>query len=104
MQAQGPMTLQQVVDEALERNLSLLAQRYEISIAEARLLQARLRPNPRVGVDATYLDLLGAGFTPETSPAGPTESATSISWELETAGKRRLTRCSVRRRTVRWRC
>lgn len=84
------MTLKQVVDEALERNLSLLAQRYDISIAEARVLQARLRPNPRVGVDAIYLDLLGAGFTPETSPAGPTEASTSISWELETAGKRRL--------------
>ncbi len=84
------MTLKQVVDEALERNLSLLAQRYDISIAEARLLQARLRPNPRVGVDAIYLDLLGADFTPETSPAGPTEASTSVSWELETAGKRRL--------------
>jgi cobalt-zinc-cadmium efflux system outer membrane protein len=84
------MTLKQVVDEALERNLSLLAQRYDISIAEARVLQARLRPDPRVGVDAIYLDLLGAGFTPETSPAGPTEASTSISWELETAGKRRL--------------
>ncbi|MCS7041825.1 MAG: TolC family protein [Bryobacteraceae bacterium] len=88
--AQTKLTLRQVIDEALERNLELLARRYDVSIAEARVLQARLRPNPRLGVDNIYLDLLGAGFDPQESPAGPTETSTSISWELETAGKRRL--------------
>lgn len=87
--AQPKLTLREVLDEAVSRNLELLARRYEVSIAEARLLQARLRPNPRLGIDNTYLDLLGAGFDPNTSPAGPTEVAAAVSWELETAGKRK---------------
>lgn len=87
--AQPKLTLGEVIREALERNLELLARRYDVSIAEARIFQARLRPNPRLGVETSYLDLLGAGFDPATSPAGPTEAATSLSWELETAGKRR---------------
>ncbi len=89
LHAQQKLTLRQIVDEALQRNLELLARRFDINIAEARLLQARLRPNPRLGVESIYLDLLGAGFDPQESPAGPTETSTSISWELETAGKRR---------------
>jgi cobalt-zinc-cadmium efflux system outer membrane protein len=88
--AQAPVTLKQAVEEALERNAELLAQRYEIPIAEARLLQARLRPNPRLSVETNYLDVFGAHFVPEQGPAGPTETNTIVYWEVETAGKRRL--------------
>lgn len=87
--AQEKLTLAGIIREALDRNLELLARRYDVGIAEARILQARLRPNPRLGVDNSYLDVLGAGFDPEKGPAGPTELATSLSWEIETAGKRR---------------
>ncbi len=88
--AQTPVTLKQAVEEALERNLELLARRYEIPIAEARLLQARLRPNPRINVETNFLDLLGANYIPEEGPTGPAETNTVLYWEIETAGKRRL--------------
>jgi biotin carboxyl carrier protein len=88
--AQAPVTIQQAVKEALERNVELLAQRYEIPIAEARLLQARLRPNPRLGVETNFLDLLGANYIPEEGPTGPAETNTVVYWEIETAGKRRV--------------
>src|SRR5262249_3719460 len=34
------------VKEALDHNLALLAERYSVSVAQARVLTARLRPNP----------------------------------------------------------
>ncbi len=88
--AQAPVSLKQAVEEALERNLELLARRYEIPIAEARLLQARLRPNPRLNVENNLLDVLGANYVAEQGPAGPAETNTVLYWEIETAGKRRL--------------
>jgi cobalt-zinc-cadmium efflux system outer membrane protein len=88
--AQEPLTLRQVLDEALQRNLQLIAQRYEISIAEARVLQAQLRPNPRVTVETNFLDWLGANFIPTEGPAGPSETNTAYVHTFETAGKRRL--------------
>lgn len=88
--AQAPVTIQQAVEEALERNIELLARRYEIPIAEARLLQARLRPNPRLNVETNFLDVLGANYIPEEGPTGPAETNTVFYWEIETAGKRRL--------------
>ncbi len=87
--AQAPVSLKQAVEEALERNLELLARRYEIPIAEARLLQARLRPNPRLNVENNLLDVLGANYVAEQGPAGPAETNTVLYWEIETAGKRR---------------
>lgn len=99
LHAQQPLTLKQVVDEALARNLALLAQRYDITIAEARLLQARLRPNPRLSVENNFLDLLGAHYKPEEGPVGPAETDTVLYWEIETAGKRRL-RTEVARQAV----
>lgn len=87
--AQQRMTLRQVVDEALANNLALLAQRYDIRIAEARLQQARLRPNPRLNVENNFLDLLGANYIPEEGPTGPAETNTVLYWEIETAGKRK---------------
>src|SRR5499426_3617128 len=41
-----PVTIGQAVQEAVERNLSLLAERYNLNIADARMITARLRPNP----------------------------------------------------------
>src|SRR5215475_15032802 len=44
----GPLSIDQAVAEALERNIGLLAERYNVSVAEARMVTARLRPNPVV--------------------------------------------------------
>jgi len=81
------LTVEQAVDLALKNNLSLLAERTNISIAEARILSARLRPNPVVSVDADHLDLLGTRFS-EANGAGPQEYAVRTDFVLERGGKR----------------
>lgn len=84
------MSLKQIVDEAVQRNLQLIAQRYDISIAEARVLQARLRPNPRVNIETNFMDWLGANYDPVEGPTGPSETNTTYTHTFETKGKRRL--------------
>src|SRR5262249_20094604 len=56
------ITIDQAVNEALQNNLNLLAQRVELTIAEARLVAARLRPNPVLSLSGDHLDVLGTGF------------------------------------------
>lgn len=84
----APMTLDEVVQESLSRNVKLLAERFNIGIGEARILQARLRPNPVLSVGANYLDVLGSSFDPGSSAAGPTEVNARIDYLLERGGKR----------------
>lgn len=84
------MRLKQIVDEAVQRNLHLIAQRYDISIAEARVIQARLRPNPRVNIETNFMDWLGANYDPVEGPTGPSETNTAYVHTFETKGKRRL--------------
>ena len=88
------LSLEQVVDEALNRNLRLLAERFNISMGEARVLHARLKPNPVLSVGANYLDVFGAGFDPRTSAAGPTEVNARIDYLLE-RGRKRQERVAV---------
>jgi len=83
-----PLTLRQVIDEAVSRNLQLLAERFNLSIAEARIIQARLRPNPVLSLGGNYLDILGAGFNPSTNAAGPTEVNARLDYILERGSKR----------------
>jgi cobalt-zinc-cadmium efflux system outer membrane protein len=40
------LTIDEAAREALDRNLTLLAERYSVGVAQARILAARLRPNP----------------------------------------------------------
>jgi len=40
------ITIDEAVHEAIDRNLTLVAERYSVSVAQARILAARLRPNP----------------------------------------------------------
>jgi|SRR5213593_3968894 len=40
------LTIDRAVAEAVENNIGLLAERYNVTIAQARLITARLRPNP----------------------------------------------------------
>jgi cobalt-zinc-cadmium efflux system outer membrane protein len=44
--AAAPITIDDAVREALNRNLTVLAERYSVSVAQARILSAQLRPNP----------------------------------------------------------
>jgi cobalt-zinc-cadmium efflux system outer membrane protein len=88
--AASPMTLDQVIEEALQRNVGLIAQRYNVPIAEARVAQARLRPNPTLSSETNFLDLLGANYIPDEGPAGPAETNTALVFTWETGGKRRL--------------
>jgi hypothetical protein len=59
----------QVVNEAITHNLDFFAQKYDLSIAEAQIVTAKLRPNPLLTLDADHLDLLGTGFS-LTAPPG----------------------------------
>jgi outer membrane protein, heavy metal efflux system len=82
-----PLTLAQAVDEALQRNLTLLAQRAGLSAADAALVTARLRPNPILSASADHLDWLGTGFSDENG-AGPSEYAVRVDVPLERGDKR----------------
>jgi cobalt-zinc-cadmium efflux system outer membrane protein len=81
------ITLDQAVKEALDKNLNLLAEKYNISIADARILQAGLHPNPVVAYGQDYQNVLGTGVTNANS-AGPSEWNTRVDFILERGGKR----------------
>ena len=82
-----PLTIQQAVTEAVGKNLNVLAEKYSIPIAEARIVTARLRPNPVVTVGGDHMDLLGTGYDLQNG-AGPPEYAIRTDFIFETAGKR----------------
>ena len=61
------LTIQQAIAEALDHNLTLIAQRFDVRAADAQVLTASLRPNPVLTVSAFRADqrLYGAGATPQ---------------------------------------
>ena len=75
------VTLARAVREAIDKNLGLLAERYNVSIAEARMITAKLRPNPVLTVDSDYIDFLGK-FNRDNA-AGPTELSARADFVLE---------------------
>ena len=85
--AAQPLTITAAIDEAVRHNLSLLAARSSLTIADAQMISARLRPNPVASVSADHLDLLGTGFD-ETNNGGPPEIAVRVDIPLERGGKR----------------
>ena len=89
-----PLSLDQVVEESLARNLRLLAERFNLSIGEARIVQAKLKPNPVLSVGGNYLDALGSGFYAGGTAAGPTEVNARIDYLIE-RGKKRNERIAV---------
>src|SRR5438477_12407358 len=82
-----PITIEQAIQEALANNANLRAERLNVPLATARLVTARLRPNPLLTVDGDYLDVLGTGFAPENG-AGPAEGSARIDFVIEGPGKR----------------
>jgi cobalt-zinc-cadmium efflux system outer membrane protein len=85
----GVVTIDQAVDEALTHNLSLLAQRASLPVADAAVITARLRPNPVASFSADHLDLLGTGFN-DVNNGGPPEIAMRVDLPIERGGKREL--------------
>ncbi|HKC86220.1 MAG TPA: TolC family protein [Blastocatellia bacterium] len=83
-----PVTVRQAVQEAVERNLSLMAERYNLSLADARIVTARLRPNPVLSLYADLQDLAGTGFNARNA-AGPPEYGIRTDFILERGQKRR---------------
>jgi cobalt-zinc-cadmium efflux system outer membrane protein len=81
------LTVEEAVAEAVQKNLGLLAERANLSVAEAGLISARLRPNPVLSGGADSLDLLGTGFD-ETNSAGPPQYAVRVDVPFERAHKR----------------
>lgn len=88
MVAQPGPTLDELIDEALHHNARLLAERYNLPIAEARIIQARLRPNPTVQVQWQYTDTFGVGFSAAKNPAGPPEFDLGFLYPYVRGGKR----------------
>ena len=88
LSAQVPtVTLDQAVQEALASNLDLAAERYNISVAQARQITAALRPNPVLTVTTQTLNLLGTRYRP-TSPAGPNQMNMHTDFVFERGAKR----------------
>ena len=81
------LTLDAAVAEALEKNLDLIATRAGVTIADANLITARLRPNPVLSLGGDHLDFLGTGFNEENG-AGPPEYSVRVDFLLERGAKR----------------
>jgi cobalt-zinc-cadmium efflux system outer membrane protein len=86
--AQAPtVSVDDAVQEALQKNLDLLAAKFELPVAETRMITARLRPNPVVSVSSDHLDLLGTGYN-ALNNGGPAEFSYRTDFVLERGAKR----------------
>jgi len=83
------LSIADAVSESLQHNAALQAQRMNLTIADAAILTAGLRPNPVLSGDADHLDLLGTGFD-DTNNAGPPEYGVRIDFPIERGKKRDL--------------
>ncbi|MCU1383466.1 MAG: outer rane efflux protein [Acidobacteria bacterium] len=77
------MTIEQAVAEALDHNLSIAAERYNVAVADARVVTAGLRPNPVLTASAMLPD--AAIFD---SNVNPREGIVRGDVLLERGGKR----------------
>ena len=91
--ATKPLTLEEAVREAIDRNLDLVAEKFNLSVADARIITAKLRPNPVFSVGGDHLDILGTGYNP-VNQAGPTEYSVRTDFLLE-RGQKRASRIAV---------
>ena len=87
--AQVVFTIDEAVQQAIDKNLTLVAERLNLTVADAAIATARLRPNPVLSGGANSLDWLGTGFN-ETNGAGPQEYAVRVDVPFERGGKREL--------------
>ncbi|MBL8269569.1 MAG: TolC family protein [Steroidobacter sp.] len=87
---EGELTLARGIDAALRSNPDLLASAYELSAAQARIVQAGLRPNPGLG-----LELENFAGTGATKRIDSLETTLSLSQVVELGGKRGLRRAAA---------
>ena len=82
-QASAPLTIDAAVREAMDHNLTLLAERFNVTVAEAGVVTASLRPNPVVTANlmAPQQSLVDAGIS-------PTEQVVRTDVVFERGGKR----------------
>jgi len=85
--ARAQLSVADAVDEGLQHNLSLFAERANLTVADAQMLTARLRPNPVFSFSADHQDWLGTGFDASNN-GGPPEIAWRVDVPLERGGKR----------------
>ena len=80
---QQTVTIDQAVGEAVARNLNLLAERFNVKVADAAVLTASLKPNPVVTVNFVFPDqiLVDAGISPH-------EQVFRTDYVFERGGKR----------------
>src|ERR1700712_3247233 len=71
------VNLMQAMREAMNGNLGFLAEKANITVAEARIITAGLKPNPILSLSSDHLDVLGTGYSAQNS-AGPAEHAAQI--------------------------
>ena len=81
------ITIEQAVQEALQNNPILLAERLGVPVAETAVITARLRPNPVLSASSDHLDWLGTGYS-AANGAGPVETALRIDFPFERGHKR----------------
>jgi len=81
------LTLDRVIDRFLHRNLSIEAARYQVDVARAEQIAARIRPNPGLTFSAENLKV--SGDTPFNRLY---EVTTTYAQTFELGGKRRLRR------------
>lgn len=81
------ITLDEAVQQAMANNLDLAAERLNVSVADARAITARLRPNPVLTVSGQTLDILGANYSPAT-PLGPNQFNIHTDFPMERGHKR----------------
>lgn len=84
---QGSITLNQVIDRFLQKNLTIEAARYRVDIARAEQIAASLRPNPTVEVSLQNIKTNG-----ETPFNQLYEVYATYSQTIEMGNKRRLRR------------
>jgi len=79
----APLTIDAAVREAIDHNLTLVAERYSVSVADARIVTAGLRPNPVLTVSAMIpsADVFDNAVSPR-------EQIAHVDVPLERGGKR----------------
>ena len=87
----GEITLADAIDAALRSNPDLLASAYEMNAAQARIVQARLRPNPELGVELENFAGRGA-----LRGVDGLETTLSLSQVIEMGDKRQLRTSAAR--------
>ena len=58
----GALTLKEAEQRFLERNLSLIAERYNIDMAQAQVLQAKLFENPVISLEQNVYNRLNGKY------------------------------------------